>query len=106
MARPHCIRLTVVGWFLVRVTPSPQRHRIRVMQSASRICLTYVVLFALAIPWYWVWLPDAIRLVLGMPLWACGALGGSALISCYTAWLLSFPWAAETTTENTKGSDE
>ena len=55
--------------------------------------MIYVVLFAIAIPWYW---PEReLPVVLGMPLWAAVAVGASFLISLFTAWLLLFRWPEE-----------
>ncbi len=66
------------------------------MHNAPRIWLSYALLALVAIPWYWRWIPGATTLVCGVPVWALSAIVGSALVSCYTAWLLSFPWPDET----------
>lgn len=59
------------------------------MYLTGRIWWTYAVLFAIAIPWYWQFLPKtALTVVLGFPLWVLVAVCGSAVISAYTAWLL------------------
>ena len=51
---------------------------------------TYIVLFAIAIPWYW---PEREwPVVLGMPVWAAVSVGTSLVISIFTAWLLLFHW--------------
>jgi hypothetical protein len=61
-----------------------------------RIWVVYAVLFGLAIPWYWRFLPiDSERLWIGMPVWATSAVVGSLAISLFTAWLLSRRWPQE-----------
>ena len=61
-----------------------------------RILLAYLVLFSVAIPWYWQFLPIADdALVLGMPVWAFGATISSLSISLYSAWLLLRRWPCE-----------
>ena len=67
------------------------------MHSPARIFLSYALLALLAIPWYWQWIPAANVLLFGFPTWVVSALVGSAMVSCYTAWLLSHAWADETT---------
>lgn len=61
-----------------------------------RIWIVFAVLFGLAVPWYWSYLPDeASRLWLGMPVWATSAVVGSLAISMFAAWLLSRRWPHE-----------
>jgi polyferredoxin len=61
-----------------------------------RILLAYLVLFSIAVPWYWNFLPIADDvLVLGMPAWAFGATIGSLSISLFSAWILSRRWPCE-----------
>lgn len=64
-----------------------------------RIWFVYAVLFGLAIPWYWGFIPlGRGQLWLGMPSWAAAAIVGSLLISLYTAWLLRRRWPEEEST--------
>lgn len=77
------------------LTHRQNQHRIRCMRNPTSICVVYVVLTLIAIPWYWRWIPNADVIIAGMPLWVISALFLSAIISCYTAWLLSFPWGGE-----------
>ena len=65
------------------------------MHDTLRIWLGYAFLALLAIPWYWHWIPGATAPVCGVPAWVASAVVGSALVSCYTAWLLSYPWTDE-----------
>ena len=69
------------------------------MKRNSVICLVYLILIALAVPWYW---PDNTTLVvLGLPAWVFVAILISCLASIFTAIvLLIYPW------ENDTGSDE
>lgn len=60
------------------------------------IWLVYAVLFGLAVPWYWQFMPgDPDRLWLGMPRWAAAAVLGSLLISLFTCWLFQRRWPEE-----------
>ena len=53
----------------------------------------YVLLFFVAVPWYW---PREDRTIwLGMPAWVVVAILGSAVISTFTAWVLHRPWPDE-----------
>lgn len=72
--------------------PVPTRHPKPVYLRWS-IWFTYVVLFTIAIPWYWS--RDSVHIVFGVPLWAAVSIGGSALISVFTAWLLIRFWPME-----------
>jgi hypothetical protein len=65
------------------------------MQNVTRVWLCYGILTIVAIPWYWRWIPGATTLIFGVPAWAASAIVGSALVSCYTAWLLSYRWPDE-----------
>jgi hypothetical protein len=65
------------------------------MRNVSRICFAYAILTLIAIPWYWRWIPSASNLVCGVPAWVASSIAGSALVSCYTAWLLSHAWPDE-----------
>ena len=77
----------------------PRTDRTRIVRNARQIWIGYTLLAFVAIPWYWRWVPGATSLVSGVPAWAAGAIFGSALISCYTAWLLSFRWPDESSGE-------
>lgn len=77
------------------MTSHSNRTRIRVMRSTLKIWLSYALLALLTIPWYWHWIPEATVLVCGVPAWVVSAIVGSALVSCYTAWLLSYCWPDE-----------
>ncbi len=56
--------------------------------------IVYLVLFTLAIPWYWP--EDESRLLWGLPIWVTFSIFISILISTYTAYLLlKFPWPGE-----------
>ncbi len=58
--------------------------------------MVFLLLFAVAIPWYWRWLglsPGA--RTWGMPTWFVVAVAGSFAISVAAAWQLSTPWATE-----------
>jgi len=59
------------------------------------IWLTYAVLFAVAIPWYWP--ADDERLWLGIPLWAAVSIAGSGLITLFTVGLLLLCWPDQET---------
>ena len=68
------------------MTTPPRRHP----YLSLPVWLTYAVLLAIAIPWYWP--ADEPRLLLGVPLWAVVSFGSSALVSIFTAWLLLRHW--------------
>jgi len=57
------------------------------------IWLVYLLLFAGAIPWYWS--TETIVLWFGFPRWVVVSVAGSAVISCFTAWLLLTRWPVE-----------
>ena len=66
------------------------------MMGPRRILLAYLVLFGIAVPWYWQFLPIAHdALLMGMPVWAFGATLGSLLISLFSAWILLRRWPCE-----------
>jgi len=61
-----------------------------------RILLAYLVLFGFAVPWYWQFLPVSnTALILGMPVWAFGAVSGSLFISLFSGWILLRRWPCE-----------
>jgi hypothetical protein len=51
------------------------------------IALIYLVLLAIAIPWYWP-ATDA-RHLFGLPLWAWASLAAVMAMSVFTAWVFS-----------------
>ena len=55
------------------------------------IWLVYLLLYALAIPWYW---PEGYRgpLILGFPLWVAVSLGGVLLLAVWTVWVIRRYW--------------
>ena len=57
--------------------------------------VTYTLLFLVAIPWYWQYVPSAERLVLGFPLWVAVSLIGAFGIAVQTALVLRQPWPGE-----------
>ena len=60
------------------------------------IWLVYAVLFVLAVPWYWGFLPiEPDRVWWGMPPWAFTAVAVSFVTSCYTCALLMQRWPDE-----------
>lgn len=66
------------------------------LMRPRRILVVYLLLFAVAVPWYWQFLPIADdRFLLGMPVWACGAVAGSLLISLFSCWTLLRRWPCE-----------
>ena len=53
--------------------------------------LVYVLLYAIAIPWYW---PEGYRgpLILGFPLWVAVTLVTIFLLAAWTAWVIHRYW--------------
>ncbi|MBC8350741.1 MAG: hypothetical protein H8E66_02060 [Planctomycetes bacterium] len=76
------------------------------MLNVSRIWLAYGFLALVAIPWYWRWIPGADSLTFGVPSWVVSAILGSAVVSCYTAWLLSHPWPEESLEDVREQNDQ
>lgn len=63
------------------------------------ICLGYLALFVVAIPWYW---PEGHEKVwMGFPLWVVVTLVASLAISIYTSWLFLKCWP-----DSEEGDDE
>ena len=59
-----------------------------------RSVIVYLILFTLAIPWYWP--EDESRLLWGLPIWVVISVFVSIAISAYTAFLLlKYPWPGE-----------
>ena len=67
------------------------------MYLRRSIWIVYLLLATVSIPWYWWLVPQAmaIRPVIGLPLWVFVSICGSAIISCYTCWLLMRSWPGE-----------
>ena len=57
------------------------------------IWAVYAMLAAIAVPWYWP--AGDPTLILGVPAWVAVAIGASAAISAFTAYLMSWPWPGE-----------
>ena len=55
------------------------------------IWLVYLLLYALAIPWYW---PEGYRgpLIQGFPLWVAVSLGAVLLLAAWTVWVIRRYW--------------
>ena len=61
-----------------------------------QIWTIYLLLFAIAIPWYWRFIPiNEQTLWLGVPPWFFTAMLGSLAISLFTAWQLRKSWPVE-----------
>ena len=69
-------------------SPSPKPTRLPLA-----LALGYVVLFVVAVPWYWG--EGGSKPVLGMPLWAVVSVGVSFMISCLTAWAAFRTWPSD-----------
>lgn len=54
------------------------------------IWLIYLILFGIAVPWYWP--SGSERTWFGFPAWAVVAVAGSFAISSFTAWLWLCRW--------------
>ena len=58
--------------------------------SPVSIWIGYLVLFAIAVPWYW---PEGYdRVWLGFPVWVIVSVVTSLAISVYTSWLFIKHW--------------
>ena len=76
--------------------PSAPPSRLIPMYLSPRIWFTYVLLFSVAIPWYWRFVPGSNQWIwFGMPAWVTTAIGVSVVISALTSWLLQRPWPEE-----------
>ena len=61
-----------------------------------RTALVYIMLFLVAIPWYWQWMPRVASLVVGgFPVWVLVSILGSAGVSFWTVATLAKPWPHE-----------
>ncbi len=62
---------------------------------ALRIAAVFILLFTIAIPWWWRWLPNlGNQTLLGAPIWFVTAVVGSFLISAVTVKCLAIAWDA------------
>ena len=73
--------------------PTDDWLQTQVFPTAAGLALTYVLLFVVAVPWYWG--EGGSKPVLGMPLWAVVSIGVSFLISCLTAWAAFRTWPSD-----------
>jgi hypothetical protein len=72
----------------------PQEHDALPTREPRRVLWiwgVYLVLYAVAIPWYW---PQGYRgpLLGGFPLWAAVSLGCAVLLALFTAWVIFRYW--------------
>ena len=60
-------------------------------RKVGYVWLVYLLLYAVAIPWYW---PEGYvgPLVLGFPLWVAVTLGTVFLLASWTAWVIHRYW--------------
>ena len=65
------------------------------------VWLAYLVLLALAIPWYWP--AGSTAIWLGLPAWVVVALAASVAASALTAAILLCPWHGESHEEGPPG---
>ena len=81
------------------MTSNPHDHDAPATYLSKNVWLFYGVLLLLSVTWYWNLFPQwPMRMDCCMPLWVAVAVIGSALTSCYTAWLLlSRRWPEEET---------
>ena len=58
------------------------------------VWIGYLLLFAIAIPWYW---PQGFRgpLVVGLPLWVAVTLGAIVFLAVWTVWVIHFTWGED-----------
>ena len=55
--------------------------------------VTYLILLAIAVPWYW---PEGYReTALGLPRWVVVSIGASVFISCLTSWIMLYRWPVD-----------
>ena len=64
---------------------------VREPRKVRWVWLVYLLLYAIAIPWYW---PAGYRgpLVAGFPLWVVVTLSAVLLLACWTAWVIAHYW--------------
>jgi hypothetical protein len=64
----------------------PRRHR--------WLWFVYLLLYAVAIPWYW---PSGYRgpLILGLPLWMAVSLAAVLLLAGWTCWVIFHYWKTD-----------
>ncbi len=63
-------------------------------RKVGYIWIVYLLLYALAVPWYW---PEGYRgpLVLGFPLWVAVSLGAVLLLAVWTGWVIHRYWTED-----------
>ena len=77
----------------IKLSHSSTGFKVENMYLGARIGLVYLVLFAVAVPWYWRFMPTtAMTICLGMPLWVIFSIAASFLISLVTAGLICCRW--------------
>ena len=72
-----------------RESPNGQSFR------RGRTAALFVLLFVIAIPWWWQFAPTiGERVTLGAPLWFITSIAGSIVVSAVSARYLALAWAA------------
>ena len=57
------------------------------------VVVTYLIAFAIAVPWYWRWFGElGTQPVFGLPRWVVVSIAASIFISCLTAWVMLRHW--------------
>ena len=69
-------------------------HEFKSSQLSWLLVFSFVILFILAVPWYWGEGGDK-PLIFGMPLWVGVSTFSSFLISCLTAWVAFRIWPSD-----------
>lgn len=69
-------------------------HEFKSSQLSWLLVFSFVILFILAVPWYWGEGGNK-PLILGMPLWVGVSTFISFLISCLTAWVAFRTWPSD-----------
>ena len=57
------------------------------------LVVTYLILLAIAIPWYWP--AHDQKTLLGLPRWVVVSIITSVLISCFSAWIFMCRWPVD-----------
>ena len=71
------------------------------------IVLTYLIAFAIAVPWYWGWFGNAgSEPVFGLPRWVVVSISASVFISCLTAWVMLRHWPVEDEADDAVDKEE
>ena len=69
-------------------------HEFKSSQLSWLLVFSFVILFILAVPWYWGEGGDK-PLIFGMALWVGVSTFSSFLISCLTAWVAFRIWPSD-----------